>query len=122
MHYFTLTDYNPIHFHPRRLHPHYDEIFKKEVDRMLAAGVIKPVESELAFPVLLVGKPDGSVRFCVDFRRLKERMLRDNDPLPHLEEILGGMRGAQVFSTIDLFSVYWQIRLSPECSKIATFI
>ena len=89
---------------------------------MLTAGVIKPVESEWAFPILLVGKPDGSVRFCVDFRRLNERMLRDNYPLPHVEDILDGMRGAQVFSTIDLFSGYWQIRLSPECSKIATFI
>ena len=122
VHHFTLTDYTPIHFRPRRIHPHYQEIVRQEVERMLEAGVIRPVESEWAFPILLVGKPDGSVRFCVDFRRLNEKMHRDNYPLPHIEDILDGMEGARVFSTIDLFSGYWQVRLSPECSQYATFI
>ena len=89
---------------------------------MLEAGVIKPIESEWAFPILLVGKPDGSVWFCVDFRRLNERMMRDNYPLPHIKDILDRMRGARVFSTIDLFSGYWQVRLSPKCRQYATFI
>ena len=122
IHHFTLTDYSPIHFRPRRLHPHYQDIVRREVDRMLEAGVIVPVESEWAFPLLIIGKPDGSVLFCVDFRKLNERMPRDNYPLQLIDEILDGLRGARIFSTIELFSGYWRVRLSPECSKFATFI
>ena len=122
VHHFTLTDYRPIRQKVRRMHPDHQEIVKDQIDKMLKAGIIKPVESEWAFPITLADKADGTKRLCVDFRALNDRMERDSWPLPNIDEILDSLGGCSVFTTLDLFSGYWQIRLSPECQKYATFI
>ena len=76
----------------------------------MKAGFIMPVVSKCNFPIIRVGKADGTEMFCFDFRCLKERTLRHNYLLPHINDILDGMRVAQVFSKIDIFSGYWQVR------------
>ena len=88
---------------------------------MLKEGVIEPASSEWASPVVLVPKPDGSMRFCVDYRRLNALTIRDSYPLPRMDECIDSLGDAQLFSTLDCNSGYWQIPVEPSDRDKTTF-
>jgi hypothetical protein len=88
---------------------------------MLKAGVIEPATSERASPVLLVPKPDRSMRFCIDSRKLNAVTVRDSYPLPRMDECLNSLGDASVFSTLDCNSGYWQIPVDPMDMDKTTF-
>jgi IS1 family transposase len=81
---------------------------------MLAEGVIRPSSSNYASPVTLVPKKDGSTLFCVDYRRLNDITIKDQYPLPLIQDIFDHLGGSTIFSTIDLKSGYWQIPVAEE--------
>ena len=81
---------------------------------MLEHGFIRPSQSPWGSPVSFVPKKDGSLRFCVDYRWLNKRTIRNPDLLPLLEEMMDCLRGSQVFSKIDLRSGYWQMPVHGE--------
>jgi len=58
--------------------PRTGELIKAQVDRILKLEGIEPIKSERASPVVLIPKPDGSPRFCIDYRQLNERTIRDS--------------------------------------------
>jgi len=91
---------------PRRAQPYRAshasmDIIAKEVQRQRDLGVIEPSSAEWAFPVVLVPKPDGTMRFCVDYRRLNEVTVRDVCPLPRMDDCIDCLGDAKVFSTLD---------------------
>jgi hypothetical protein len=88
---------------------------------MLKAGVIEPATSEWASPVVLVPKPDGSLRFCVDYRKLNAVRTRDTYPLPRMDECIDSLGDARIFSTLDCNSGYWQIPVAPGDVEKTTF-
>ena len=75
-----------------------------QVQQMLASDVIRPSNSPLASPVVMVKKKDGSLRFCVDFRQLNAASVKDAHPLPRIDDLLDALHGARWFSTLDLKS------------------
>ena len=79
------------------------------VDDMLAQNIIRPSVSSWASPVTIVPKPDGSPRFCIDYRKLNSVTTPDQYPLPNIAEIVDLIGQAKIFSTLDLKSGYWQI-------------
>ena len=79
---------------------------------MLNAEVIAPSVSEWASPVLLVPKPDGSLRFCVDYRKLNSVTKRDSYPMPRMDECIDSFSNACLFSTLDCNSGYWQLPMA----------
>jgi len=81
---------------------------------MLKLDVIEPSDSAYASPVVVVPKPDGTWRFCVDYRKVNAKMIKQAYPLPRPDEAFAAMTGAQYFSTIDMASGYWQIEMDPE--------
>ena len=89
---------------------------------MLEAGVIEPATSEWASPVVLVPKKDGSLRFCIDYRRLNAKTVADAYPLPRMDDCLDSLGDAGIFSTFDCNSGYWQIPVAPEDRDKKTFI
>lgn len=121
-HLFELKEHRPIFHRSRRLSPRDMKIVEEEVEKMLAGGVITPVASEWGFPVVIVRKKDGNPRFCIDFRKLNARMKSDKYPLPNMEEILEEMNGNRFFTTLDLFSGYWQIPMSADLKDVVTFV
>ena len=85
-------------------------------------GVIRPSISPWAAPVVLVRKRDGTVRWCVDYRRLNDVTIREAYPIPRIDMCLGSLGGACVFSTLDLQSGYWQIPMDDEDREKTAFI
>lgn len=122
IHRIDTGDHAPIHQAPRRAGPAQRLIEKNEVDRMLAEGVIRPSQSEWASPVVLVAKPDGGTRFCVDYRRLNTVTRKDCYPLPKLDEQIDSLGHAKYFSTLDANCGYWQIPLSEQDIEKTAFV
>ena len=89
---------------------------------MLRAGVIEPSNSEWASPVVLAPKSDGSLRFCVDYRRLNAKTIKDSYPLPRMDECIDSLGEANIFSTLDCNSGYWQVPLAERDRPKSAFI
>ncbi|XP_064475510.1 uncharacterized protein LOC135389384 [Ornithodoros turicata] len=102
----------PLRQRPFRVSAAEREVIEKEVQNMLSRKIIRPSNSPWASPVVLVRKKDGSVRFCVDYRRLNKVTRRDVYPMPRIDDALDCLHGASYFSSLDLRSGYWQIPMS----------
>ena len=104
----------PNHRSPYRMSPKEMEELKKQIDRFLKLGHIRPSTSPYGAPVLFAPKKDGGLRFCVDYRALNKNTIKNRYPLPKIDELLDQLAGASVFTKIDLRSGYHQIRVVPE--------
>ena len=102
-------DVPPVHRPLYKLSPLELTEAKKQIERLLEHQFIRPSESPYGAPVLFVPKKDGSLRFCVDYRWLNKKTIRNQYPLPLPEEMFDRLGGSKVFSKIDLKSGYWQI-------------
>jgi hypothetical protein len=111
----------PIRQPPRRVPTALQEEFDQEIKTMLNKKIIEPGHSPWASPVVLVRKKDGSLRFCVDYRKLNEMTKTDAYPLPRIDETLEALSGARFFTTLDLLSGYWQVGLTPEARLKSAF-
>ena len=87
---------------------------KKQIEDLLEKKFIRPSASSWGAPVLLVKKKDESSRLCVDYQQLNKLTIKNKYPLPKNDELLDQLRGAAVFSKIDLRSGYHQILVKPE--------
>ncbi|KAJ8405712.1 hypothetical protein AAFF_G00316920 [Aldrovandia affinis] len=98
---------------------------KDELHRMEKQGVISKVEepTEWCAPMMVVPKSAGrGVRICTDLTELNKSVMRERQPLPMVENTLGQLAGAQVFSKLDANAGFWQIPLAKESSLLTTFI
>ena len=93
----------------------------KQLKSMQDLGVIVPSESPWASPVVLVQKKDGTFRFCVDYRELNSLTRPDSYPLPRIDDLLDQLGESKYFSTLDLASGYWQIRMDSESQPKTAF-
>ena len=100
------------------------KVLNEEIDKMLELGVIRPSRSPWASPVVMVTKKDGSVRFCVDSRKLNSVTIRDSYPLPRVQDILDNLHGAKYLTSLDFRSAFWQIPLADKasCEKTAFIV
>ena len=95
---------------------------RSQVDEMLEGEIIEPSDSPWSSsPVVLVAKPDGSQRFCVNYRALNSVTKRDLYLLPRCDNILESLSGAQWFSHLDLLGEYWQIDVAKEDREKTAF-
>ncbi|CAM4657216.1 unnamed protein product [Caretta caretta] len=113
---------HPIRVQPYRVSPQAKIAIEREIQDMLQMGVIRPSESAWASPVVLVPKPDGEIRFCVDYRKLNAVTRPDNYPMPRTDELLEKLGRAQFISTLDLTKGYWQVPLDESAKERSAFI
>jgi len=121
-HQIDTGDARPIRQTLRRQPFHLLDKIDKHVAKMVEAGVIEPSCSPWTSNIVVVSKKDGSLRFCVDYRKLNSVTRRDAYPLPRIDSCLDALSGAQFFSAFDLRSSYHQVPMDMKDADKTTFI
>ena len=84
------------------------------MEELLSKGFVKTSTSPWGAPVLFVNKKDGSLRLCIDYRQFNKLTIRNQYPLPRIDDLFDQLQGAKVFSKIDLRSGYHQLKVRRE--------
>ena len=106
-HDIKLVDMTPFKGHYQRIPPHQYEEVKKHLQEMLEIGAIHKSTSPWASPIVLFHKKDGGLRFCIDLRKLNNKMINDVKSLPRIEDSLVCLDEATIFTSLDLQSGYF---------------
>ncbi|GJW95090.1 reverse transcriptase domain-containing protein [Tanacetum coccineum] len=133
-------DYKPEVQHQRRVNPKIHDVIKKEVEKLLDAGLIYPIsDSPWVSPVHCVPKKGGFTvvandeneliptrlvtgwRVCIDYRKLNEATRKDHFPLPFMDQMLERLAGNNYYCFLDGFSSYFQIPIDPKDQEKTTF-
>ncbi|XP_075777530.1 uncharacterized protein LOC142827202 [Pelodiscus sinensis] len=120
-HHIATTPGKKIRDHIRPLPRKMWRPVQEELQRMLQMGVIRESKSEWRSPIVLVPKPDGTIRFCIDFRKINAISRFDAYPMPRVNELLERLGKAHYISTLDLTKGYWQIPLTPASESKTAF-
>ncbi|GJU08253.1 reverse transcriptase domain-containing protein [Tanacetum coccineum] len=133
-------DFKPAVQHQRRVNPKIHEVIKKEVIKLLDAGLIYPIsDSPWVSPVHCVPKKGGMTvvenedneliptrlvtgwRVCIDYRKLNDATRKDHFPLPFMDQMLERLAGNEYYCFLDGFSGYFQIPIDPQDQEKTTF-
>jgi hypothetical protein len=95
---------------------------EKYLKDQIEISVVKPSKSSWASPLCLVRKTDGSVRWCIDYRRFNDCTVKDAYPLPKISMCLDCLANASAFSVMVLQSGYWQLQTAPDDRPKTAFI
>lgn len=121
MHIKTTTD-KPINRKPYRLAHSERKIVADKIEEMLESQIIRESTSEYASPILLVRKKNGDFRLCIDYRALNAITVKERFPLPHIEDQLSKLAGKTVFTSLDLYAGYHNIKLHSDSIDKTAFI
>jgi hypothetical protein len=105
-----LSDYTPIRQKPRRFAEPVVEAIEQQCDELHALDIIEPTKSPWSSPVVPVRKKDGTIRLCVDYRKLNAVTIPDRFPMPNLNDLVFSLHGMQFFTTLDLVRGYYKFR------------
>ena len=117
------ADAIPVVHPPRKVPIAIKHEFKEELERLHKLGILAPVTEPTAWvsSMVVVKKPNGTLRICIDPKDLNKVLKRSHYPLPTIEDILPDLSRAKVFSTFDVKNGFWHIELDEESSKLTTF-
>ena len=113
---------HPVRLPPYRVPHSYRAEVERQVGEMLQDGVIEPSTSEWAAPIVLVKKKDGTLRFCVDYRKLNAQSNVDPYPMPRVDELVDRLGSARYLTTLDLAKGYWQVPMAEDSREKTAFI
>lgn len=117
-----LEKQDVIKYRPYRMAISERENVKKIINELLGADIIRESESPFSSPILLVSKPNGDKRLCVDYRKLNAITVKDRHPLPLIEDQLDNLRDYQYYTKLDLFSGYYQIAMEENAKQKTAFV
>jgi len=121
MQIFLKDNVQPVAVRQYRLTPAERDELLKQINEFKRRGWIEPSSSPWSASVLFVPKANGKLRFCVDYRALNDRTVKDAGNLPRIDDSIDLMRGAQLFSALDLCSGYYQIPLDLQSRAYTAF-
>lgn len=120
-HHIELYDKTPIYQRPRR----FPEVVNQEIERQCRElhllDIIEPSSSPWSSPVVPVRKKDGSIRMCIDYRKLNAVTKPDRFPLPNLNDAVFGLHGVRYFTSMDLVRGYYQLPLEEGSREYTDF-
>lgn len=121
-HSIRTTSDIPISQKPYRIPVAKRDAVKRQINDMSDQGIIRPSKSAWSSPVVLVNKPDGSIRICIDYRKLNLISLSDGYPVPRISEVFEQIGNAQYLSRFDLTKGYYQVPLSDDTKEKSAFV
>ncbi|KAL4278247.1 hypothetical protein GQ457_03G020180 [Hibiscus cannabinus] len=110
----THADSAPVSISPYQMAPKELKELKTQLQELLDRGFIRPSTSPWGAPVLFVKKKDESLRMCIDYRQLNKMTVKNKCPLPRIDDLFDQLKGATVFSKIDLRSRYYQLKVREQ--------
>lgn len=117
-----LTDDIPVAQRPRRMSYPDQCAVDEQVDEWLREGIIRKSCSGYSAPVVLVKKKDGTRRLCCDYRKLNEKIVRDNFPMAVIDDVIQRLLGAQIYTTLDLKNGFFHVPVEQESRKYTAFV
>lgn len=117
-----LTYEKPFSCTPRGPSYHEKKELRSILDGLMSKGIIRESALEYASPIVLTKKKNGETRMCVDFRTLNKITMRDNFPLPLIEDQLDLLAGKKYFTTLDLKDGFFHIKMHEESIKYTSFV
>jgi hypothetical protein len=121
-HQINTGNAKPVNQAPYPTSMKQESVIQEEVSKLIANDIATDSKSPWASPVVLVRKKDGSIRFCVDYRKLNDLTVKDAYPMPKIDDILDTLTGNFYFSTLDCASGYWQIEIDENDREKTAFI
>ena len=113
-HRIELDDPTPFKDKARHIPPGaYDEL-KSHLAELLESGVIRESKSPFSANIVILHKRDGTLRHCVDYRKLNAKTIKDSYNIPRVDTLIDSLRGFCYFATLDLISGYHQVAMAPE--------
>lgn len=106
---------------PRRLSPAERAALEEEIQREVSAGRMVVSDAPYAAAVLFAPKKDGSLRLCVDYRAVNSETVKNYFSIPNVDEVIDDLAGSTVFTTMDLWGAYNQLRMHPDSEDLTTF-
>ena len=116
-HVIELLDMEPFKERFHRITPPLVEEVREHLQEMLDGGAIRPSQSPWCNAMVLVRKKDGGLQFCINFYWLNSQTKKDAYPLPRMQETMESMVGARFFSTMDLKSGFWQVKMAKDSQQ-----
>ena len=113
-HAINTEGHDPSWTPPHRIAPAWREPLKEEVKSWLEQGIIRPSNSPWSSPVVPIRKPDGSLRLCVDYRKLNKITTPDPYPIPRIDDLIDELNSAKYLTKIDLNKGFLQIPVNPR--------
>lgn len=120
-HTIETGDAKPIKQRYYTMSPARQKLVEEELENMLKLGIVEPSRSPWSSPIVLLDKPDGTRRFCVNYKALNSVTKPDAYPLPKVTHILDRLRDARYLSSLDIKSAFWQIPLDPDSKEKTAF-
>ena len=120
-HIIELLDEEPFKERFRQIAPPLLNEVRVHLQEMLDGGAIQPSQSAWCNAMVLVRKKDGGLWFCIDFWWLNARTKKDLYPLPQMQETMESLVRARFFSTMDLKSRFWQVKMSEKSWQYTAF-
>jgi len=120
-HEIELSEAKPVTSAPYTVPFAHRETLRKTIEELLDAGLIRESKSPYGAPVLFVKKADGTLRFCVDYRRLNDVTKKDSFPMTRHEDVFFALQGKRWFSSLDFTSGYWQVPMAEESIPLTAF-
>lgn len=118
----NLNDNEPVVYRPYRLAVKEKEVVRDMVSELLDHSIVRPSTSPYASPIVLVRKKTGEYRLCIDYRALNKRTVKENYPMPLIDDQLDVLAGHQFYTTLDLASGYYQIPIREEDKQKTAFV
>ena len=121
-HNMNTGNHQPIKQKLRRTPLGFEKEEEKHLIKLLDTGIIVPSTSEWASPTVLIQKYDGTIRYCLDYRKLNDCTVKDSFPLPLIDDCLDTLASTIWLSIVDMANGYYQILLSKDARAKTAFI